>query len=135
MEDQRCEDRVKDSFESTMDDLRQLWAAYCNGEEEVEDLGTFYEYGLCFDYVSADTFTDQKPGYFRYQLSYGGPSTEFRYYTDADLSLYKIEYWLLDWFDGAHVLVDGDDYKLMGEIFDMFKEIGSVEMELEKATA
>jgi len=129
----KCVDKVQASFESTIDDLKQLWEAYCKGDEEVEDLGTFWEYGLWFDYVTAGTFTDQEQGWFRYQLSTGGPGTEFRFYTDADVSLYKIEYWYLDWFDGAHVLVDGDEYKLMDEIFDCFKEIGSVEAELAKA--
>jgi len=105
MTDQKCRDKVAESLESTMEDLTQLWDAYCSGEEEVEDLGTFCEYGLCFDYVAAGTFNDQETGYFRYQLSWGGPSTEFRFYTDAELDLYKIEYWFLDWFDGAKKIV------------------------------
>lgn len=39
----------------------------------------FDEYALSFDYVEPDTFDDQDRGYFRYQISYGGPSEEVRF--------------------------------------------------------
>ena len=70
-----CADRVSEALESTIDDLSKLWAAYCDGdndEDYVEDLGSFHEYGLSFDYVHPNTFNDQPEGYFRYQLSWGG---------------------------------------------------------------
>ena len=59
--------------------------------------------GLCFDYVDPNTFNDQKEGYWRWQLSWGGPSDEFRIFVNPDKSVHRIEYWYLDWFDGAHV--------------------------------
>ena len=125
MSDQTCLSRVKDEYESRMDDLRQLWDSYCNDpDESVNDLGTLYEYGLSFDYVAPQTFKDQNQGYFRYQLSWGGPSDEFRIYAekinDYSFSVYKIEYWFLDWFDGAHVLLQGKEYKFIKELFESF---------------
>ena len=64
-----------------------------------------YEYGLSFDYVKPGTFGDDQPeGYWRYQLSWGGPSDEFRFFISPGGTLppYKITYHFMDWFDGAH---------------------------------
>jgi len=83
-------------------------------------LGNLNEYGLGFDYVPPGTFPDQEEGYFRYQLSWGGPSDEFRIYADQinrwQWSIYRIEYWFLDWFDGAHSDLGGDDLEFMKEL-------------------
>ena len=134
MKNDSCRDRVDGSLESRINDIRLLWEAEKNGiEEGVENIGTFNEYGLCFDYVPSDTFQDQEQGYFRYQISYGGPSEEFRFYCDPDLTCYKIEFWYLDWFDGASIDLTGDDKDLMTEIFDDFRECGTVQYQLEQA--
>lgn len=129
-----CQEQVAVHYESRVDDIRQLWEAYQAGDEEVEDLGTFHEYALSFDYVAAGTFGDQKQGYFRYQISCGGPQEEFRFYTDAELNCHTIKFWFLDWFDGAFKHVTNADEPLMMEIWEFFKDIGSVEAELAKAT-
>jgi len=92
-----------------------------------DELGNFNEYGLSFDYVAPGTFKGQRKGYFQYLLSYGGPSDEFRFYTDGNFNITKIEYWFLDWFDGAKVIVKGNEYNLLSEIFDDFKSMGLVE--------
>jgi hypothetical protein len=119
----KCIDRVTESAQSTLEDLRILWDLYCSGDEDGDkDLGTFWEHGLSFDYVAPHTFNDQRRGYFRYQISWGGPSTEFRFYTNPDFSVYKIEFWLLDWFDGAYKTLYDADYDLMQEIWEWFRE-------------
>ncbi len=66
--------------------------------------------GLCFDYVDPNTFNDQKEGYWRWQLSWGGPGDEFRIYINPDKSVHRIEYWYLDWFDGAHVILSPETH-------------------------
>jgi len=75
--------------------------------QELNQYEDFFDYcnqaGLCFDRVEAGTFNDQRAAYWRWQLSYGGPSEEFRLYDNKDL-----EYWYLDWFDGACVDVVDD---------------------------
>ena len=102
MKDRTCQERVDAHLESRMDDLKTLWENYCKGkEDDDEDLGNIYEYGLCFDYCPAGTFSDQREGFFRYQLSTGGPGDEFRFFADATRDVHRIEYWVLDWFDGA----------------------------------
>ena len=132
--DKTCEEEVEAHLESRIDDLRQLWKADQEGNEEgVEDLGTFNEYGLCFDYVAPGTFGDQEKGYFRYQISYGGPQEEFRFYTGPEFDPYLIEFWYLHWFDGAKRNLSGDDLQLLTEIFDFFKECGMVQSEYDKA--
>jgi hypothetical protein len=65
---------------------------------------TLCEYGLSIDYVWPNTFKGQRAGYLRYQISWGGPSDEFRFYfVPGEYKPYKIEYWFMDWFDGAKV--------------------------------
>ena len=97
---------------------------------EVEDYiqyDSLYDYvnqtALSWDFVKANTFNDQKIGYFRLQLSWGGPSTEFRIYTDKDLNIDHIEYWYLDWFDGASIVVEASNYYSINgkNVFDFKK--------------
>ena len=132
-----CQERVWSELRKSISDLRKLWKLHCKGDERGDpELGTFPDYGLCFDYVAAGTFKNQPHGYFRYQLSWGGPSDEFRFYLDDvedDFDIDRIEYWFLNWGDGAKKILHGSDYELMSEIFEWFKEIGSVEHEYAKA--
>lgn len=165
MTDKTCAERIDVHYESRMEDLRKLWAAFtgdecpeCGGIGEVkkspkskaknpkmvecklckgdgtlnedsyaDELGNLFEYGLSFDYCTPDKESD---GYFRYQLSWGGPSDEFRIFADRrseyDWIVYKVEYWFLDWFDGAHVTLFGDDLRFIRNLFEsFFAEVGS----------
>ena len=132
----KCEDRIADHLASRMEDIEPLWEGYKNGEEEVEDLGSFHEYGLCFDFVAPGTFgDDQREGYFRYQLGCGGPQDEFRFFCGPGYDCHRIEYWFLDWFDGAHITLCGGRETTLMEIFDFFKECGTVEHQYNEAVA
>ena len=81
-----CEQRIDKELESTISELERMY--YSDDESEREE---FYDYGLSFDYVSPNTFKEQEQGYFRYQLSWGGPSDEFRIYTNPDFTPHYIE--------------------------------------------
>lgn len=130
-----CRERIREHLTSRVSDLRRLWKAYQTGDDDgVPDLGNIYEYGLSFDYVAAGTFKDQREGYFRYQISWGGPSDEFRFFTDAQRQVTRIEYWFLDWFDGAKVTLHGKREAFLLELFAWFDECGAVEAEFRKAT-
>jgi hypothetical protein len=131
----KCKDRIEYELQERIDDLRTLWTLYQSGDEEGDpEIGSFNEYGLCFDFVAPETFENQNYGYYRYQLSYGGPSDEFRFMTeDPNAPAPPVEYWFLDWFDGAHIHLKGDDLKLLHEIWQFFVEIGSTESEYNKA--
>jgi len=129
-----CKERIRVELAERVSDMRKLWKLYHKDPDASDpDLGTFTEYGLGFDYVAPGTFRDQKRGYFRYQLSWGGPQDEFRFYTDGNLTPVKIEYWFLDWFDGAKVTLQGRNYALLAEIFDWFKDVGAIHEQFEKA--
>ena len=104
---------------------RPCWA-------ELYNIGTFNEYGLSFDYVPEGTFGDQEVAYFRYQISWGGPSDEFRFFVNPSFKPYRIEYWFQDWYDGAKIVLEDEDEELLEEIFEFFREVGSVEAEYEK---
>jgi hypothetical protein len=108
----RCKDRVEDHKIMRMADLKQFMEA---DDNTVEDQHVS-EYHLCFDWVEPNTFEDQPEGYHKYQISWGGPSEEIRYYysklspANGSIGLpVKVEFWLLDWFDGASVELKGDD--------------------------
>lgn len=97
----------------------------CNGDgnvpEDTPEYGSLFEHGLSFDYCYP---TSNEDGYFRYQLSWGGPSDEFRIYAnkidDYRWIVYKVEYWFMDWFDGAHKLLTGEDKKFMSTLIEEF---------------
>lgn len=117
---------------------RLLWADRNEGTKRAdrihENEGYFNEHGLGFDYVAPGTFGDQREGYWRYQISWGGPSDEFRFYaSDPNDRPYRIEYWFLDWFDGEGRALTGEDEELLLEIWDDFEGMGMTESEYEKA--
>lgn len=107
-EDKKCVDLVKDAFESRMADIRTLFEA---DDQQTEELGNLSEYGLAIDKVEAGTFNGQREDYIRYQLSWGGPSEEFRIYKNGD-----VEFWYLNWGDGACVDVVGSNADIIKEI-------------------
>ena len=100
--------------------------------EYIPDMGDMYEYGLGFFYVPHGTQHNDQ-GYFQYQLSWGGPSDEFRFFVDLDYHLYDVEYWFMDWFDGAMRHPIGEDLELIEEIFDnFFVESGAAKYQVEQ---
>ena len=92
-----CEERIEEHLESRADDFLGFIDGMSSDDDDIreETLGEFSNYGLCLDFVEPFTFDDQDEGYLRYQLSWGGPSDELRFYDN------RVEYWFLDWFDGA----------------------------------
>ena len=58
----------------------------------------FYQYGLSFDYVEPYTFENQRAGYWRWQISWGGPAEEFRIYVDPETVCVKeVDFVYSDW--------------------------------------
>ena len=119
-----CKERWAEHKNSTVKHLRKLWALYQEDSDAYDpDLGSFPEYGLGFDYVPAHTFTDQPRGYFRYQISWGGPSSEFRFLTENPRNPRpEIAYAFMDWFDGYTRRLRGKDLELLTEIWGAFFE-------------
>ena len=111
-----CADLVQEKFNETEQDYKDARNYYDGSQKEEHDqydgYEDLYDYvnqtALCWDYVEKGTFDDQERGYFRLQLSWGGPGDEFRIYADYDKSIDYIEYWYLDWYDGASVRIGAD---------------------------
>lgn len=82
-EESKCENRIDEALADRLEDINK-------GELE----------GLSFDYVEPNTFNDQEHGYHRWQLSWGGPSDEFRLLDNG-----SVEYWFMDWYDGARRII------------------------------
>lgn len=125
---QSCAERVNSHWASRKEDLETLLKAEDN---YTEDLGYLNEYGLCVDFCEAGTFEGQREDYIRYQFSWGGPSDELRFYRNGD-----IEYWFLDWFDGASIDVTTDDVAIM--VHDWLNWTGDIRLwfdEMEKGNA
>ena len=107
--EKKCIDLVQGEVEDRLKDLKVT-------DPENEN----YIEGLCFDYVEPKTWDAQLEGYWRWQLSWGGPADEFRIFVNPDKSVHRIEYWYLDWFDGAHVNLDA---KLHGDAWSLLQEM------------
>ena len=93
----------------------------------------FSEYGLAFDYVEPCSDFNPGEGYLRFQISYGGPSEEIRFFvspTHGGYDMHKAEFWYLDWFDGACVDVTNEARML----FDHFNDCESVVRAIREAT-
>lgn len=103
-DEQNCAELVGGMWMRTREDL-EAYMGMRNPERGDDERGPFNEYALCFDYVAPHTFENQELGYWRYQMSFGGPSDEIRFWGDSAGSFWKAEYWYLDWYDGAHKLV------------------------------
>ena len=120
-----CKDKVQEASDNRLEDIKTLFDLYRQDSEAYDDdLGRFDEYGLCFDYVAPNTFNDQPEAYYRYQLSCGGPSEEIRFYVSQppeSTECYRIEFWYLDWYDGASVDITKDD--TAKTIWEYFQEM------------
>ena len=102
--EKKCIDLVDENYQSR---LKEIKKAYNNKKLDLAEW--LSEFGLSWDYVLPNTFNNQSEGYYRWQLSWGGPSDEFRIYTDHEKNIQSVDYWYLDWFDGASIDVNDEE--------------------------
>jgi len=112
--------RGKQHLESTAEVMQMYSDNYEIYEEGNDDYPCFYDYGLGFDFVESDGDYNDGAPYFRYQMSYGGPSDEVRFYESG-----MIEYVFLDWFVG--VGFDVTDEPWAQWLRDNFEGIGMLD--------
>lgn len=134
-----CADRVQAACDNRLSEIRDMFDVYTGRQPPHDDIteDSFHEYGLAFDYVAPGTFDEQEEGYWRYQISYGGPSEEIRFYASParrGWHMHRAEFWFLDWFDGAHLVLTGEHRDTAREMFDWFDEIDAVQCEIDKAS-
>ena len=133
----KCADLVHDKYKDRADQFSNLLDQCTNETLKHENYGKwserFNESILAFDFVKGNTFKDQPDGYWRLQLSWGGPSDEIRYYKGDHTPAPKydqITYCYMDWFDGAEIQVHAD---IWHDIFNDFV-IGFEELKEIKAS-
>ena len=134
-----CKELINDQFNQVEQDYKkaeQYFNDYDNATEgeqiamKVIDKyqgDYFNEYDDLFDYANQSALSwdyveeegEENPAYYRLQLSWGGPSDEFRIYTIGDtLEIDVIDYHYMDWFDGASIPVS---YKTLSwDVCQMF---------------
>ena len=119
----KCKDRVIEHWHNRREDLQEFRTAGPETDFTNSEGYELYEYALCFDYVDQE---GKEPGYYRYQISSGGPQEEIRYYTRKDvpidgyhLKYLAVEFWLLDWYDNASIELTRDDAELALWVFEM----------------
>ena len=138
----KCADLVQDKFnqtEQTYQEANNFFNEYDNATEgeqialKVIDKhkgNCFHEYEDFFDYVNSNVLSwdyvegegKNNPAYYRLQLSWGGPSDEFRIYTIGDtLDIDCIDYHYMDWFDSASIPVfeDSTSFDVCQMILDL----------------
>ena len=132
---QSCTERLPRELRNRVDELRAVLNSTCQLDDTDPESGisSVFDYGLGFDYVPDGTFSGQREAFFRYQLSWGGPQHEFRFFVNPDLFVHRVEFWVLDWFDGANEVLTGNDEATLLEVWDEFVSVGAVEHQYAKS--
>ena len=113
-----CSELIKEELKERIEDFKQALRSYeeNNYEKIVTEDG--YEYEDIIDWIVCNSLGVYDDNYYRakrLELSCGGPQDYFLYFPKLDI----IEYHYLDWFDGASLVLDGEDFKVMSEIFKL----------------
>ena len=95
MTTQKCSERISTEWGDRKESISAL------NDWEVR------EYPLCFDYVEANTFGEHE-AYHRFQMSWGGPQDEIRFYELKKDYVYRVTYAFLDWYDSAEIDITKD---------------------------
>tara|TARA_R100001480_G_scaffold140830_1_gene138125 strand:- start:174 stop:674 length:501 start_codon:yes stop_codon:yes gene_type:complete len=137
-----CQDLVIEKYKRRLVDLEAAFHYFSiekdsaraahDRHEDLKHYEDYYDYanqlGLSFDFVDADASEGQSCGYWRWQLSTGGPGDEFRIFTDVKKNIDRIEYVYLDWFDGATHKIENIPAPL-AEAASWFLEFSSYDQE------
>lgn len=104
----KCKDLIQSEFNKTIRNLK----------DEI-DKSLFSEFALSYDYVD---YEGDGKGFIQYQLSWGGPSDEFRIYLNKNYEPDHIEYWYMDWYDSAKIDLkkDSDEWNLLIHVFNYY---------------
>lgn len=82
------------------------------------------EYPLCVDYFIPEG--DKPEGFIRYQISWGGPSEELRFYfSQGATQPYRVEFVFLDWGVGVGFDVTGEGW--VNALWEDWRDCGMIE--------
>jgi hypothetical protein len=100
-----CAERIEKELRGRIQDFKEALEE-AEKEEDFNFIDWVNEYALAY---YDDSYYRAK----RLELSYGGPQDYFLFFEDT-----TIEYHFLDWFDGAKITLEGEDYKIMEQVHD-----------------
>lgn len=100
-----CKERIQNAWESRKEGIQDV----LNGKQD------FNDFALSWDVRQDKAFEDAKEPFDSLCLSWGGPADYIRYYENG-----KIVYCFQDWFDGAEIRLEGEDYDLARQLHDEF---------------
>ena len=109
-------EKIKDESIKHYETVHKNLFRFLNNLDNEEIAQEFSDYGLSINVVEPLTFEEQEEPFIRYQISWGGPSEEFRKFDD------RIEFCYLDWFVGYSLDVSEDD--TINQLFDYFEDLG-----------
>ncbi len=118
MNNLKCADLIQQKFQDRNNDISDIFQLKNDYQEYENSYEALNEFGLSIDYIEPNTFEDQENGYICYQLSWGGPSDELRFYLDDNKELYKCDYAYMDWFDGA--VIDVTEEENIKDLYDNY---------------
>ena len=101
-EKKSIKDIALDHLTSRSEDIANIMQRQQSEDSNIADqaYNEFYEYGLSFEYVPPFRFENQRAGFWCWQISWGGPSEEFRVYVDEDERIVEIDFVYLNWGEG-----------------------------------
>jgi len=104
-EKQSIKDIALNHLISRSEDIEDIMQRQQSEDPDIADQAytEFYEYGLSFEYVPPFRFENQRAGFWCWQISWGGPSEEFRVYVDEDEIVQEIDFVYKDW--GVHCAI------------------------------
>lgn len=97
----KCSDLISEKYRDRLNQFKK-------GLKTKDPMNWIVESVLGFDYVEPETFKDQNQGYWRMQISWGGPSDEIRWYTNNGIDFSRTTYAYLDWFDGDEIEINNN---------------------------
>jgi len=106
--EKNCAERIEEAWQDTKETIRAFL------EEGKREYKSINDLALCWDEDFHKGFNDLEPCDCLC-FSYGGPADYLRFYHDG-----RITYVFQDWGDGAEKDLDGDDYFLCKELYDMY---------------
>ena len=115
----RCKDRIENQLPKRVDGLQRQWDAYRSGENS--------SLTLYFDYIVRRMLLGGRLVRFRYPTGWGAPYyDDFRFYCDPQFQPRRVEYWLVDHYDCAKLVLSGPREKLLLDIFVCLRECGVI---------
>jgi len=110
MSDKSCEERIDDQLRGRLEDFNRILVDSGDDDKYDEAMDEWLEYPLS---VEGKRFI-------RVELSTGGPGDWLDVHYDGGGLITRIEYYFNDWFDGASVVLVGEDFEIAEQFCQRF---------------